>query len=137
MGWLVRNPAVYAEPFRFRHDETIRAGHFTRQMALPWQADFFDCAKETVIFDADEEEPDTDVMTWWPTQRPDDVFPRGAPTRVPWARDRDDAPIDTKEQFLLEWRRLGFVVDTSGHRTRFEEVDREDARGRPRGQIGR
>jgi L-Lysine epsilon oxidase N-terminal/L-lysine epsilon oxidase C-terminal domain len=137
VGWLVRNPAVYAEPFRFKHDETIRAGHFTQQMALPWQADFFDCAKETVILDVDEEEPDTDVMTWWPTQRPDDVLPRGASTRVPWARDSDDVPIHTKEQFLLEWRRLGFVVDTSGDRTRFEEVDRADARGRPPSQMPR
>ena len=78
-----------------------------------------------------------DCMTWWPTQRPDDVLPRGASTRVPWARDSDDVPIHTKEQFLLEWRRLGFVVDTSGDRTRFEEVDRADARGRPPSQMPR
>jgi hypothetical protein len=128
VGWLVRNPSVYVEPFRFKHDATIRAGHFTRQMALPWQADFFDCAKETVTFNANATDPElqsTDVMTWWPTQRPNDVLPRGASERVPWARSSDGSEIITKEQFLVEWRRLGFVVDTSGDRSGFEEIDRD------------
>jgi hypothetical protein len=128
VGWLVRDPAVYAEPFRFKHVTEIRAGHFTRQMALPWQADFFDCAKETVIFNANDPELEsTDVMTWWPTQRPDDVLLRGGSKRVPWARGSDGDRIDTKEQFLDEWRRLGFVVDMSSDRSRFEEIDRDEA----------
>ena len=129
IGWLVRDPSIYAEPFRVKHHESIRAGHFTRQMALPWQADFFECAKETVVFNASADDPElqsTDVMTWWPTQRPDDVLPRGGAERVPWARGSDGKEIETKEQFLEAWRRLGFVVDTSGDRSRFEEIDRND-----------
>lgn len=134
VSWLIRNPAVYAAPFRIRHHETIKAGHFTRQMAVPWQADFFDCSKDTITYNTSAPDPAlqlTDVMTWWPTHRPDDVLIRSSSDRVSWARDSDGADIDTKEKFLIEWRRLGFVVDTAGDRSRFEEVDRsEPGRGR-------
>jgi L-Lysine epsilon oxidase N-terminal/L-lysine epsilon oxidase C-terminal domain len=134
VSWLIRDPSVYVAPFRIKHHETIVAGHFTRQMALPWQADFFDCSKDTVTYNTSAADPalqSTDVMTWWPTHRPDDVLTRGASDRVSWARDSDGTEIDTKEKFLAEWRRLGFVVDTAGDHSRFEEVDRsEPGRGR-------
>jgi len=130
VGWLIRNPEIYAEPFRIKHDATLRAGHFTRQMALPWQADFFDCSKETVTYNAsaDPALQSTDVMTWWPTHRPDDVIAHGGTDRVPWARHPDGSQIRTKKEFLAQWRRLGFVVDVSGDRSQFAEIDREKAR---------
>lgn len=128
LGWLIRNPAIYAEPFRIKHDAAIRAGHFTRQMAVPWQADFFDCAKETVTYNAsaDPSLQTTDVMTWWPTHRPDDVIARGTANRVAWARHRGGAEIGTKQEFLAEWIKLGFIVDVSADRSRFAEVDRDE-----------
>lgn len=130
VGWLIRNPEVYEEPFRIKHDAGLRAGYFTRQMALPWQADFFDCSKETVTYNAsaDPSLQSTDVMTWWPTHRPDDVIAHGAADRVPWARRPDGAEITTKEEFMAQWHRSGFVVDVSGDRSQFAEVDREKAR---------
>lgn len=130
VGWLIRNPKVYAEAFRIKHDAALRAGHFTRQMALPWQADFFDCSKETVTYNAsaDPALQSTDVMTWWPTHRPDDVIAHGAADRVPWARHPDGSQIRTKQEFLAQWHRLGFVVDVSGDRSQFAEIDREKAR---------
>jgi hypothetical protein len=128
VSWLIRDPSIYAEPFRIKHDETIRAGHFTRQMAVPWQADFFDCASETVTYNAssDPSLQSTDIMTWWPTHRPNDVIARGAADRVPWARTSNGKAIETKQKFLAQWKKLGFVVDTSGDRREFTEVDREE-----------
>ena len=130
VGWLIRNPEIYAEPFRIKHDAAMRAGHFTRQMAVPWQADFFDCSKETVTYNAsaDPALQSTDVMTWWPTHRPDDVIARGAADRVPWARHQDGTEIRTKQEFLAQWHRLGFIVDVSADRSRFAEIDREKVR---------
>ena len=125
LSWQVRDPSILAEPFRIKHDAGIRAGHFTRQMALPWQADFFDCAKATVTYNASDPAMQmTDVMTWWPTHRPDDVLPRGADERLPWARAADGSEIASKPDFLAAWRSLGFVVDATGDRSRFEEIDR-------------
>lgn len=130
VGWLIRNPGVYEEPFRIKHDAALRAGCFTRQMALPWQADFFDCSKETVTYNAsaDPSLQSTDVMTWWPTHRPDDVIAHGSADRVPWARHPNGSKIETKPEFLAQWHRLGFVVDVSGDRSHFAERDREKLR---------
>src|SRR5262249_33668078 len=58
-SWLLRDKYTFSEPFRL--DQTsLEAGDITGQMAVPWQADFFDCAQ-----DGD--------LAWWPAQRPDDV----------------------------------------------------------------
>jgi hypothetical protein len=35
----------------------LKAGDMTKRMAVPWQADFFECQEH-----------------WWPSQRPDVVF---------------------------------------------------------------
>jgi hypothetical protein len=54
--YIARYPDYYSEPFRFdasRHS----AGDLTRRMAVPWQADFYECRQH-----------------WWPAQRPDDVL---------------------------------------------------------------
>lgn len=56
MTYVVRDPALYAEPFRFA--DNLGPGDITRWMALPWQADFFECN-----------------TFWWPSARPDDVIP--------------------------------------------------------------
>jgi hypothetical protein len=76
---------------------------------------------------ADPSLQSTDVMTWWPTHRPDDVIARGAADRVAWARRSGGEEIGTKNEFLAEWKKLGFVVALSADRSRFAEVDRDDA----------
>jgi L-Lysine epsilon oxidase N-terminal/L-lysine epsilon oxidase C-terminal domain/Iron-containing redox enzyme len=53
---IVRYAAFYSEAFRVSN--TYTAGDITRWMALPWQADFYECRDH-----------------WWPTARPDDVLP--------------------------------------------------------------
>jgi L-Lysine epsilon oxidase N-terminal/L-lysine epsilon oxidase C-terminal domain len=73
VGWLIADPRLYVYPFRIQHDSPsrfvgdgaakVRAGYFTRQLALPWQADFRDCTSGG------------GVWGWWPTQRPDGVYP--------------------------------------------------------------
>src|SRR5262249_189878 len=104
-GWLFAKKEVWDDerPFRIalnkkvgtipvpggtRRDLILEAGAFSQQMALPWQADFRDCAAGDV----------TDPLVagtnrrvgWWPTNRPDEVFPDSAPTaRTSWARYAD------------------------------------------------
>ena len=56
MTYVVRHPALYSAPFRFA--DSLSAGDITRWMAMPWQADFFECN-----------------TFWWPSARPDDVVP--------------------------------------------------------------
>jgi len=55
MTCIAREPSLYVEAFRFNH-ATLRAGDVTKFMALPWQADFWECQ-----------------VHWWPAQRPDDI----------------------------------------------------------------
>jgi hypothetical protein len=82
VSWLILEPALYAAPFRIKHGAptayaaddvgtTVGAGYFSRQMALPWLADFRDCKGE-------DHPPTTSThryFGWWPSQRPDRVFP--------------------------------------------------------------
>jgi hypothetical protein len=56
MTYIVRDPSIYAAPFRFA--DHLAPGDITRWMAMPWQADFFECN-----------------TFWWPAARPDDVVP--------------------------------------------------------------
>lgn len=55
MTAIAREPDLYCEAFRLSH-ERLSAGDVTKYMALPWQADFWECQTH-----------------WWPAQRPDDV----------------------------------------------------------------
>lgn len=109
-----------------RRDLILEAGAFSQQMALPWQADFRDCAAGDV----------TDPLVagrnrrvgWWPTNRPDEVFPDSAPTaRTSWARyadknfpelpkDRDPTAAEQTAYFKAmvdDWWTLGFVIQTT------------------------
>src|SRR5581483_2512755 len=101
VSWIIRNPTIYIEAFRFQlgkkiaagdesvgiPDVTVRPGFLTQHMALPWQADFRDCKREPLT------NPATGALTfamWWTGQRPDDVFPEATPDeQVPWTRPPD------------------------------------------------
>lgn len=56
MTCIAREPDLYVEAYRFDHRQ-LAAGDITKYMALPWQADFWECQGH-----------------WWPAQRPDDVI---------------------------------------------------------------
>ena len=91
-SWLMRDKYAYSEPFRL--DPTnLKPGDITKQMAVPWQADFNDCAQEG-------------DLAWWPVQRPDDVFPEAGGPQVPWTR----GIVNSMSDMVQKWHRLGFIV---------------------------
>jgi hypothetical protein len=112
-SWQMRNPSLFAEPFRLNLAATsgywgetgvpIGPGHFTRQMAVPWQADFNDCRNEG-------------DYGWWPSQRPTDVLPSaGATQRLDWARPTGNQFTSghqtSQHSDMVEcWYKFGFVV---------------------------
>ena len=90
-GILVTNETIYSEPFRLRDD--FLPGDLTALMALPWQADFYECEG-----------------AWWPSQRPDSSNTAAAPN-VPleWVRPINQS--DTPHRDLVNnFGRLGLVV---------------------------
>ncbi|MCP3392048.1 LodA/GoxA family CTQ-dependent oxidase [Bradyrhizobium sp. CCGB12] len=60
---VVRHRSFYSEAFRVA--DALVAGDLTKWMALPWQADFYECRDH-----------------WWPAVRPDDVIPVGNYERI-------------------------------------------------------
>jgi hypothetical protein len=123
--------AQSARPFRVGALD-FRPGFFSQQMALPWQADFYDCHKEP------HDDPDGTAydFMWWTAHRPDDVFPSGSKTRARWvrefdknAKDPNDADdLDNLERFnqmQKRWAELKFISVKSGEHY-------EEAVGRPR-----
>jgi hypothetical protein len=113
-GWQLRNPVLWAEPFRLNLSATsgywgetqpIGPGHFTRQMAVPWHADFNDCRNEG-------------DYGWWPSQRPTDVLSSPTDTqRVDWARPTANQFASGHQKsehsdMLANWYKFGFVVQS-------------------------
>jgi hypothetical protein len=132
-SWLFAKKEVWTTPFRIaqgkkvgsipvpgettRRDLIVEAGTFSQQMAVPWQADFRDCAFGPV---SDPTAPDQQRQVgWWPTNRPDEVFAHSAPNdRVPWARlsSGDPFPNNDAQGFRAmvdSWFTLGFVCETT------------------------
>jgi hypothetical protein len=56
MTSISREASLYKEAFRLDASK-LKAGDISKYMALPWQADFYECREH-----------------WWPAQRPDDVI---------------------------------------------------------------
>lgn len=136
VSWLIREKSLYAEPFRLKFPAAPEApnnpaaplkvgvlefkpGFFSQQMALPWQADFYDCHKERWYDPGNTEY----YFMWWTAQRPDDTYPAGKPKQERWVRAFDDpskSPDDnetdlqrfTKMQKF--WHTLKFVVNKAG-----------------------
>ena len=102
-SWLLRDVYQFSEPFRL-DGKSLQAGDVTKQMAVPWQADYRDCAQEG-------------ELAWWPAQRPDDVFPESGGPQVPWTREL----VDSMSDMVQNWHRLGFVVKKGG---RYVETER-------------
>ncbi len=126
VSWLIRQPELYAGAFRFKETGfsvgplTFQAGFFSQQMALPWQADFYDCHKEEhTPADADERL----YYMWWTAQRPDNIRSDAASPYRRWVAAFDpanngavpDDPDDITnlarfEQMRTRWSELSFIV---------------------------
>jgi hypothetical protein len=90
----------------FRVDPSHPAGFLTEKMALPWQADFADCA-----------------AFWWPSQRP--VFVNtGAGQDQLWDRNINGVTRNGHLNMVDFWSRLGFIVRDPGT-GQFAEADRQ------------
>jgi len=119
VSWMIRNPKVFSEPFRLKRSGTvlnsgmapplkIEPGLFSQQMALPWQADFWACARTDVnLLAVPPKPPPARFFGWWPAQRPDDV--RIGANGFDWGRGV--APGDPGMLDLVaKWVERGFVV---------------------------
>ncbi|MFL5358798.1 LodA/GoxA family CTQ-dependent oxidase [Archangium sp.] len=145
-SWMVRRTELYAAPFRIKHSGTafpttaklaIGPGFFSQQMALPWQADFYQCKKQLfdpTSFTKNAFTGDGMYHMWWAAHRPDDVYAKkGDLQMVPWTRALEAvAQADAKQkpelttsapkgtsavemamyvQMQKNWSQLGFVIN--------------------------
>jgi hypothetical protein len=131
VSWLVRQQSLYPEPFRLNAPKTpedepgdkpltigpleFGPGYFSQQMAQPWQADFYDCHKESHTTPGKKKY----FFMWWTAQRPDDVFPAGGDEQVRWVRQFDDpskndddneGDIARFDQMQKNWPKLKFLI---------------------------
>jgi hypothetical protein len=127
VGWLIRHLSLYREAFRLRDSDQpfslgplqFQAGFFSQQMALPWQADFYDCHKEDHTAGTDQEPM---LYMWWTAQRPDDLRVQAGGELTRWVAPFDTAmesgspdPDDLSnlsrfEQMRTRWSELSFIV---------------------------
>jgi hypothetical protein len=155
-GWITRDPAIYAEPFRIRPRwptpdplslgldpvAGLEPGDLTRYMAVPWQADFNDCSTQKI---------QGRMMWWWPAQRPISVHLKaetktgeaalptdGVGPRLPWIGSDDDPTargyfaFPDHLEMVRNWAKLGFVLDVGKPGApRFVEVSRTLPRALP------
>jgi hypothetical protein len=89
-GIIAMDRTIYATPFDFRLDHAqMQPGDLTALMAVPWQADFFDCRGD-----------------WWPSQRPDNVRRVATSSEeVPWARG-----VGSHLEMVHNFPKLGFIT---------------------------
>jgi hypothetical protein len=102
-GWILRDPRVFAGPFRLKaaiSDEFdftgLTPGSVTMRSALPWQADFLDCATH-----------------WWPAARPNQVHVDKMGTVKEWARDSAGHPMTPGADHLAmvqNWHQLKMIL---------------------------
>jgi L-Lysine epsilon oxidase N-terminal/L-lysine epsilon oxidase C-terminal domain len=114
-SWMIERAVMFKAPLRIDENKVItatstvgalelKAGFFSRQMALPWQADFLDCSKGGT--------PTGRQYAWWPVQRPDNIVADFDTTKGRiWARKADGTPFNAFDDMINSWWTLGFVVD--------------------------
>jgi L-lysine 6-oxidase len=160
--WTMRNPIVLTpgDPFRIlpesedyttsglspSRDETIagggcQPGDLTKRMAIPWQADFFDCSEQDVNFTTPQSNKTisnaariplapTFFAYWWPAQSPFNVY-SGASTASEQALDGNaflgsnnlgqvmgqnvlyHRGLNSFMDSVVGWKYLGFVLNTT------------------------
>jgi hypothetical protein len=95
-SWLLRDQYAFSEPFRL-DPAGLAPGDVTKQMAVPWQSDFWKCHSYG-------------GLAWWPAQRPDDVFPEAGGGPDAWTRDLIGSHLDMVDA----WSKLGFIIYKNG-----------------------
>ncbi len=111
-SWYLRDEYSFIEPFRLDSTQIV-PGDITKQMALPWQADFLACKKERDVNEANK------FIVWWAYARPDDVFFEGAAEMHEWTPSSE---FTEYEDMVEKWMKLGFVVEKGG---KYVEVQRQ------------
>ncbi len=112
-SWFLRDKYQFSKPFRLDSSQ-IKPGDVTKQMALPWQADFLACAKEST-FDG--------VIAWWVFARPDDVFFEGDAAMHAWTPKNEFRSGEEGYQDMVDkWMKLGFIIEKDG---KYVEVQRQ------------
>jgi L-lysine 6-oxidase len=159
--WTMRNPAILTpgDPFRPKRegedyhasglspsrDETLagggcQPGDLTKRMAIPWQADFFDCSVQDVNFTTPQRNKTisnasriplapTFFAYWWPAQSPYNVY-SGASTAAEQALDGNaflgnnvgqvmgqnllyHRGLNSFMDSVVGWKYLGFILNTT------------------------
>ncbi len=157
--WSVRNPIIYDEAYRIKpaHDEKYyqkhgldpdkdecepidwknptvgrgcEPGDLTKRMAIPWQADFYDCSVQMINFSTptspvkDNETgipvPPNYYAYWWPPQSPWNVLSGGTTLEE---QQKDGIPsglqvmysrgVNSFTQMITAWKYLGFIVNNN------------------------
>jgi L-lysine 6-oxidase len=144
--WSLYNPAIYAQTYQIKHahdaqyyfahglspsiDETAgtqgcEPGDLTKRMAIPWQADFFQCTAQFINYTDDTVNkangiplPPTYYGYWWPPQSPMYVLTgdldaqtqtiTGLPAGLQVYYPRG---INSFAQMIMAWSYLGFIVN--------------------------
>lgn len=89
-GIIVTDPTLYSTPFDFRFDHAQAApGDITALMAVPWQADFYNCQR-----------------SWWPSQRPDDVRPDAGTAKS----ERWERGVESRIGMVNNFSKLAFIT---------------------------
>ncbi len=101
---IMRETTTYDRAFHIA--PSVLPGEITQGLAIPWQADFYQCQMEL-------------DRAWWPATRPDHVFldqPEKKPDSQSEEMVRWDAGIDNERDMVRKWAQLGIVrpryVDT-------------------------
>ncbi len=144
--WSTRNPTIYQRPFVIlsRHDERYyrehgldpsedecagggcEPGDLTKRMAVPWQADFFQCTVQFINYTEPGQNQDSNTIPipptyyayWWPPQSPMFVL-SGVSTVAEQAAAGIPAGfqvyysrgINSFAQMITAWSYLGFVLN--------------------------
>lgn len=144
--WSTRNPKIYSDLYvlRHRHDEDwyrqhgldpfedetadtqgCEPGDLTKRMAIPWQADFFQCSIQFINFTNPKVNkgtgipaPPTYYAYWWPPQSPWQVITGDLKTSEQYAAGTPagyqvlySRGINTFAQMVSSWSYMGFVVN--------------------------
>jgi hypothetical protein len=142
VGWSIREPGIFAAPLRIKpgagsryvgdkKGTVVAAGYFSRQMALPWLADFLQCQAEEQALSSPKVR-----WGWWPSQRPNDAYPTAAAAKarsgamLAWTRAQVGAVTDwpsavdgpgrrppempSYSQMVANWWKFGFVTLAAG-----------------------
>lgn len=101
-GQVMLEDGTYDPARPFRVNLKNPPGWLTGRMAVPWQADYRDCAYEESL-----------GLDWWPAQRPNDIWRErtGELKRERWVPETDIWEKEpTRRPMMVEhWSELGFI----------------------------